>query len=343
MVEVWTAGAHVAGTAGAVARAAERDGFDGISFGDTQHIAADPFGGLCVAARETTRLGLMVGVTNPVTRHPAVSAAAIATVQVESGGRAILGIGRGDSALGHLGRPPAPVAVLEDYLDRLQGYLAGETVDADGYPSQIPWIARTGQPKVPVDVAATGPRMLALGAARAERVTVNVGAEPARVAWALEVARRARASSPGAGRPVSLGAYLVVAAHPDAAVARDLVRGPLAAYAHFSGMPGSPRQLLSADDRAVVEAVTADYDLSGHGQRSARHVAHLDDAFVERFGVAGTPEHCVGHLGDLVDLGLDRLVVVEGRDAAAPGAQRTAHRVLVDEVLPALAARAPRD
>ena len=351
MLEVWLASVHVPGTAIACGEAAESEGFDGISFGDTQNLAADPFAGLCLAASHTERLGLMVGVTNPVTRHPAVTAAAIATVQVESAGRAVLGVGRGDSSLGPLGRGPAPVEGTARFTAPLQRYLRSEVVDMDGYPSEIPWIARSGQPKVPVDVAATGPRMLALGGRLAERVTVNVGALPDRIAWAVGVARAARReASPTAG-PLGLGAYLVVTAHPDARVARQLARGPLAAYAHFSGMPGAPAPNLDASDRAVVEAVAADYIHTGHstahpgesagtGAPPPRHLRHLDDAFVDRFGVVGTPAHCVARLSELAALGLDRVLLVEGRDAAEPRQQRQAHHCLAEEVLPALRALA---
>ena len=349
MLEVWLASVHVPGTAIACGQAAEAEGFDGISFGDTQNLAADPFGGLCLVAANTDRLGLMVGVTNPVTRHPAVTAAAIATVQVESAGRAVLGVGRGDSSLGHIGRRPATVGTTERFAAQLQRYLRSEVVDQDGYPSEIPWIARSGQSKVPLDVAATGPRMLALGGRLAERVTVNVGALPDRMASAVGLARAALAEAAPPGGQLSLGAYLVVTAHPDARVARQLARGPLAAYAHFSGMPGAPVEALTAPDRAVVEAVAADYVRSGHSTQHPadgsisgppRHLQHLDDAFVDRFGVVGTPAQCVSRLLELAQLGLDRVLLVEGRDPAAPDEQRRAHRCLAEEVLPALHAMA---
>jgi 5,10-methylenetetrahydromethanopterin reductase len=345
MLEVWLASVHVPGTAPAYGRQTEAEGFDGISFGDTQNIAADPFAGLCLAATQTDRLGLMVGVTNPFTRAPAVTAAAIATVQAESGGRAVLGLGRGDSALGHLGRGPASVGATTRFAEQVQSYLRGDAVEIDGHPSQIPWIGRLGLAKVPLDVAATGPRMLALGARFAERLTVNVGALVDRVAWAIAVARQARAAT-GAGDGLSVGAYLVVAAHPDPARARELARGPIAPYAHFSGMPGSGAELLPSD-RAAIEGVTADYATSGHstqhpseavrlGQQQPLHMRNLDDRFVDRFGVVGTPAHCVARLRELAELGLDRVMLVEGRDAAQPAEQRRAHRCLVEEVLPAL-------
>ena len=346
MLEIWLASVHVPNSTVACGQAAEAEGLDGISFGDTQNIAADPFAGLCLAATRTNQLGLMVGVTNPLTRVPAVTAAAIATVQAESGGRAVLGLGRGDSSLGHLGRGPASVEVTARFADQVQAYLRGDAVEIDGHPSQIPWIARLGQPKVPLDIAATGPRMLALGARIAERLTVNMGALPDRVAWALDIARKVRTEA-GVIDDLSFGAYLVVAAHPDARIARDLARGPIAPYAHFSGMPGGPATELNEQDRAVIEAVTADYGLSGHstqhptdpvrlGRQQPLHLKHLDDRFVDRFGVVGTPAHCVARLRELADLGLDRVLLVEGRDPSTPEEQLRAHRTLVQEVLPTL-------
>src|SRR4051812_50100106 len=95
---------------------------------DSQNLAGDPFVGLALAARETSTLQLGTGVTNPATRHPAATASAIASVHAASGGRAHLGIGRGDSALAHIGLAPAPVAHFERYIRAVRAYLRGEPV-----------------------------------------------------------------------------------------------------------------------------------------------------------------------------------------------------------------------
>ena len=198
-MEVWIAGSNVPGTASEVARRAEAEGFDGLSFGDTQCINADPFVGLTAAAIATTTLKLEVGVTNPVTRHPAVTACSIASVQVESAGRAVLGIGRGDSAVSRLNMRAAPVEALEAYVTRLQRYLAGEIVDIDGKGTSLEWLGTLSLPKVPVDVAATGPAVIGVGARLAERVTFNVGAD-----WAASLPQcRPGPPGPSGGRPRS--------------------------------------------------------------------------------------------------------------------------------------------
>ena len=62
------------------------------------------------------RLGLGTGVTNSATRVAAATANSITSVHRVSNGRAVLGIGRGDSALAHLGRAPARLRQFERYV-----------------------------------------------------------------------------------------------------------------------------------------------------------------------------------------------------------------------------------
>ncbi len=109
--EVWTQAVPEPAIAEAFARRAEAAGWDGVVVVDSQNLTGDPYVGLAMMGKATERIGLATGVTNPVTRHPAATASAIASVQEFSGGRAVLGIGRGDSALFQLGQEPAPVVV----------------------------------------------------------------------------------------------------------------------------------------------------------------------------------------------------------------------------------------
>ena len=106
----------------------EAAGWDGMLVVDSQNLSGDPYVSLALAAAVTTRIGLGTGVTNSVTRHAAATATAITRVNRVSNGRAVLGIGRGDSALAHLGRAPARLAQFERYLRQLQTYLRGEAV-----------------------------------------------------------------------------------------------------------------------------------------------------------------------------------------------------------------------
>ena len=79
---------------------------DGFAVVDSQNLSGDSYVALAMAARDTKKIKLGTGVTNPLTRHPAATASAIASIQLISDGRAVLGIGRGDSSLAHIGRAP---------------------------------------------------------------------------------------------------------------------------------------------------------------------------------------------------------------------------------------------
>lgn len=337
-VELWTTRTPRTGTAEHQAQRAERDGWDGVTFTDSQNLVGDPFVAVALAARATERLRFATGVANLVTRHPAALAAAAVTVQEESGGRFVLGVGRGDTALFHLGGKPMPVAAFGPRLAEVQAYLSGDTVDQRGHPSRLQWLDRACQDRVPLDVAASGPRVIALAARTAERITFAVGADPDRLAWALDLARSEAREAGRDPATLSFGAYVNVGCHPDPATARSLISGGVAAFAHFSAMPGSTGAGLDEADRAMVAEVGRRYDSTVHLRNAAPHTAALDDGFVDRFAVVGPPEVCVDRLRGLADLGLDRFVLTGATFGADRDGARTAGRLLVAEVLPALRA-----
>jgi 5,10-methylenetetrahydromethanopterin reductase len=335
-VELWTTRTPETGTADRQAESAERAGWDGVTFTDSQNLVGDPFVAVALAARATERLRFATGVSNLFTRHPAVLANVAVTVQEESGGRFTLGVGRGDTALFHLGRKPMLVAAFGTRLAEVQAYLAGEDVDLDGHPSRLRWLDRTRQPKVPLDVASSGPLVIELAARTAERVTFAVGADPERLGWALDLARTVAAAAGRDPEAMSFGAYVNVGCHPDPDTARGLIAGGVAAFAHFSAMPGSTGAGLAEADRAVVAEVGRRYDSYQHLRNRAGHTEALPPDFVDRFAIVGPPDRCVERLTGLAGLGLERFVVTGTTFGADRDDARLAARLVTDEVLPAL-------
>jgi 5,10-methylenetetrahydromethanopterin reductase len=311
---------------------AEADGWDGLALTDSQNLAGDVFSALTAAAHATSHLVLATGATNPATRHPAVLASAIATIQAESDGRAWLGIARGDSALAYIGRKPMPLAEFEAALTQVQTYLSGETVELNGFASRLEWAQRAKLTKVPMSVSATGPRVVQIAARVADAITFAVGADASRLRRVIELAGETRAAAGLA--PLRLGAYVNAVAHPDIQVARELVRGRMGVYARFSTMSRSVMDTLSDADRLVAQNLSDAYDLNAHGASGARHESALDDEFVDRFGVVGPSEQVAERLIDLVRLGLDHIVVVgHGRNTPAEVFAESSRR-FGQEVLP---------
>ncbi len=332
------------------ARRAEAVGWDGIRFGDSQNLQPDCYVALGLAADATTTLKLGTGVTNPFTRHASVTASAIATIQGLSGGRAYLGIGRGDSAMAHLGYAPASVPAFEKYLQQLRGYLRREsvpfdedaTLDAlnlDQQPegSRIEWL-RESQATVPVDVAATGPRVIRAAALYADAVTFAVGADPARLRWGMDVAHEARAEA-GLAPEIPFGSYMIVVAHDDPRTASRLAGGALSVFARFSAMHGSVVGPTSAAGHDALMRLHDGYDMTSHTRTVSHQADLLTDEVAGTFGVFGPSSYCVERLSELIDLGLERIFVVgPTADADANEAPRARQR-FVEEVLPALRER----
>jgi 5,10-methylenetetrahydromethanopterin reductase len=334
MVAFWLGTFPIPGRIRAVAEMAEGDGWDGLALTDSQNLGGDTFAALAIAAHATQHITLATGATNPATRHPAVIASAMATLQVESNGRAFLGIARGDSAMAYIGRKPLPLNDFEHALEQIQGYLRGEPVDCDGFASQIQWISQAQAPKVPMSVAATGPRVVQLAARVADAITFSVGADVARLKTSMSVAKQARdqVRLP----PLRFGAYVNAVAHPDKEVARNLVRGRMGVYARFSTMDKRVLNSLSEADRKVAEELVSNYDMQFHAASGARHEAALDDDFVDRFGIVGPSEYVAERLIELISLGLDHVVVVGHSRNTPPDVFAESSRRFCDEVIPAV-------
>ena len=333
------------------ARKVEQAGWGGISVYDSQNLTADSYVGMTIAAMATERIWISLDVTNPLTRHPAVTAGAIASVQQVSGGRAVLGIGRGDSALAYVGHAPVYTSFFERYLEALQAYLRGEGVPFDELTfgrgmapdvetlklaeapedSRMIWLDPEDK-KVPVAVAASGPKVIGAAARHADIVMLALGAEPDRFKWGMEQARDAREEAGLDPDGIRYGAYLVVVCHPYVEVGRKLYPH-LDTTARFSVMHGKTYGPVTKQDQEVLKGLHKGFkmfNMSEHSSSIARPAG-----FVDRFAIVGPPEECIRRIREVIDLGIDRIVVNGPTVDAVEDEAKVAADLMVKEVLPA--------
>ena len=115
-----------------LARWCEQLGYRSFWYTDVR-FGRECYVGLSAVATGTSRLRLGPGVSDPYTRHPAITAATIATFDELSGGRAQLGLGVGGQGFRQLGiERKLPVAALRETVETVRALLRGETVSLQG-------------------------------------------------------------------------------------------------------------------------------------------------------------------------------------------------------------------
>ena len=349
-VEILTAGSWNTRTVAEHARLVEEGGWHGIGIFDSQNLGGDTYVSMALAAAATERIELSTDVTNPLTRHPAVTAGAIASIQEASGGRAVLGIGRGDSALAYVGHAPVYANFFEDYLKALQAYLGGGSVSFEELThwrgmaphvdtlrladtpddSRIVWLDPSDK-KVPVAVAASGPRVIGAAARHADIIMFALGADISRLEWGLEQARNARKDAGLDQDGIRFGAYLNIVCHPRVEVAREMITF-LDTFVRFSVMHGKSYGPVSQMEQKVLADTHKGFNMRDH---SASIMPPAE--FVDRFAIVGPPNDCIRRIREVIDLGIDRIVVLGPTVDESDGEKKKCAEMMVKEVLPAFA------
>jgi len=288
-----------------MAELADELGFDMVGVADTPGNAMDLWVALTLVAQRTRRARVTACVTNVVTRHPAITATAAASIDLIAPGRTVLGVGAGHSGVVNVGRTPAPTPGLGEAVTFMRQLLRGERASWDGGTSEIPW--RHGP--VPVYLAASGPKALRMAGEVADGAFVNYGLGKEQVA---HVAETLTAGGRPAGRASDEIETWYIACL-DCAERRDV------AFAKLGNILGFVAAYVLGPDpeargvpAALVPAVHELRRIYTTRQRA------MDTALVERLGlfdylrarlaVAGTPEDCVEQVRAAAEAGIERLM-----------------------------------
>ena len=291
------------------ARLAEEMGFDYVGIADSQSLARELYVTLSVVAMSTEKVMLGPTVSNPLTRHPAVTASAIASINELSGGRAFLGVGSGDSAVLNLGLRPARLAELHHYLQTVREMLAGETSEYKGDQAHVRW-ADAG---IPIAMSAEGPRTLAMAGSVADAAIIHTGLTPEVLS---DTVARIREGERAAGREegatgVWAFAKCNIADSRDQAI--EEIKMALAASGHHAFRFTLEGKMVPEELQEAVMTLHHEYRAAEHEQVGQTRNATLTDElgltdyFAERFAVAGAPEDCREKTRSIFSEGVDAL------------------------------------
>jgi probable F420-dependent oxidoreductase len=285
-------------------RLAEQNGFEVGWTYDSHILWQDAYPLLTLLAAKTERLKFGHCVTNPGTREPTVTASAYATLHDISGGRAVLGIGRGDSARRVIGYKPVRMAEFEQALVMMKDLMNGRAVEWNGKELELTWAK--GREPIPMYVAAYGPRALGVAGRVGDGVIIQL-ADPIIIQWIME---QARAAAEEAGRDPDELECLVCAPSiitEDMQEARDAVRWfPAMVSNHVMDLIERYGE-SSEIPKELTEYVNVRkfYDYKEHSREGAAHGEFVTDEICDRFSVIGPVDQVREKLKELESVGVD--------------------------------------
>jgi 5,10-methylenetetrahydromethanopterin reductase len=271
----------------------------------------DVYAALALCGLETSRMQLGVGVTDPYSRHPALTAMGIATVDEISNGRAVLGIGAGVAGFAEMGieiRKPAKaireaIALIRQLLTNQPVTVEGELFRFDNGILSVP-----GRTDLPIYIAGKGPLNIQLAGEIADGLIISSCVADVTIDETRALLAKGAAKSGRSPDAVALVSRVNVSISDDGDWAREAVKPMLAALLvskkpDFSFLDPLGLRMSSK----LAEAVAgARYGLDN--VEMLRVTELIPDEFTAALAVAGTPAEVARIIARMVRRGVTQVM-----------------------------------
>jgi probable F420-dependent oxidoreductase len=284
----------------ALTRQAEAAGFEYGWIFDSHVLWLEPYPLLTLMASNTKHMRLGTCVTNPAVRDITVTSSLFATLNLISGGRMQLGIGRGDSSRRVLGKKPVTSERLEEAVRLFRKLTAGEKIEYEGRPAQLTWA--TGAP--PVWVAGYGPKVLQLAGRIADGIILQF-ADPDLIAWCLGFVQQGAEAAGRDAREIEVMSAAPVWVSNDRRAARERVRWfPALVSNHVVDLVSryKPEELPPALTSYIRNRDK--YDYLHHCEVDSDNADFVSDEVTDRFCLVGPAEAHIEKLRALAKVGV---------------------------------------
>jgi probable F420-dependent oxidoreductase len=234
-------------------------------------------------ATNTERMRIGTCVTNPATRDLTVTASLFATLNLISGGRMELGIGRGDSSRRVMGKKPVSWLQLEAAVKEFRDLTSGKEVEHDGQPTRLTWAKDSPR----VWIAGYGPKVLHMAGRVADGIILQF-ADPALIEWCMSFVTEGAKAAGRDPKSIEVMAAAPVWVSNDLQTARDRVRWfPALVSNHVMDLI---RQYKPEDLPPALTSYVQDrgkYDYQHHCEVGSDNAEFVSDEVIERFCLIG--------------------------------------------------------
>lgn len=307
-----------------LAEEAERCGFHSVW--TSEAYGSDAVSPLAWVGARTTRIALGTAIMQMPARSPATTAATVATLDLLSGGRVLLGLGTSGPQVAEGWHGQAwgkPLTRTREYVDIVRTILRREEplehhgthydipysgADATGLGKPLKLILHPPRADVPIYLAAIGPKNVALAAEIADG-WLPIFFSPERFADThLPMLEEGFAKRGGRPEGWDLAAHVPIVVADDVAAARDFLKPLLALYVGGMGAKGQNFYTRLAERYGYEEAaerIQAHY-LAG---RRNEAIAAVPDALVDDVSLVGDRARIADRLAAFREAGVTTLVL----------------------------------
>ena len=275
---------------------------------------------LCGAAGAVTEsIAIQTATTNHNTRHPMVTAGIARTMQSLTGGRFVLGIGRGirpmqDAfGIGHI-----TTAQIEDFVDIMRRLFRGEVVFGhDGPAGKYPilHLDATLDEHLPMGLVAFGPKSLELGGRCFDEVVLHTYFTDETTARCVESVRRgAEQASRDPAEVKVWSCFATIGDHLDENLRLKKSVGRLATYLQGYGdlLVETNRWDPAALERFRADEVVGTIAGAIDATATTAQLEHIATLVPEEWlapSASGTPDQCVTAVKNQLALGCDGVIL----------------------------------
>ena len=299
----------------AISRQVEAGGFDYIWFFDSHIIWSDAYTQIAASIQHTDHVRYGPLVTNPRVRDWSVAASIFATLNRMSGGRMEMAVGRGDSSMRVMGKKPATLARLVDFVNAMRTMTRGDSYEYEHSPNPV-FMDWTEGHELPVWIAAYGPKALKVAGEHGDGLIIQL-ADPGLCQWFTE---QAKAGGEAAGRDMSK--FRVLACAP--VWVGDVEKGiqqtswfPAVVGNHVADIVekyGKDTDLVPDSFTQFIETrqgkgANEGYDYRKHAVKDSDNLYYVNNAVTESFCIVGPPEAHVEKLKQLEAAGVTQFTI----------------------------------
>lgn len=250
----------------------------------------------------TKRIGVIPAPLSPYSRHPIISAMAIATMEELAPGRVAATAGTGNAAaLEEVGiRVTRPLKTMQEYMELLRRFFTGETVRFHGEVFNIDGAKMGFKPSSPVRIYMTAvkPKMLRVAGELGDGVLLSAGCAPKYIAQCVGEIEKGAERAGKSLRERDVAGFIITAVSENAKEAIEASKTFLAYIFRNKHHAENIRMGGGNVDQEALAAAVGKRDWEG-----AKKL--ISDEVVRAHSISGTPSDCRRRIAEFVTGGLN--------------------------------------